>query len=426
MLTARFIRENAARVRRDLARRHVDAPLEQLLQVDEQHRALLAEVESLRAERNAASKAIGQTKDPAERGRRIAAARELSDRLTDREARLRELENALQQLLYEIPNIIDDDVPDGADESANVVVETVGEPPTFDFQPLPHWDLGERLGGIDLERGAKMAGSRFFVLRGQVARLHRALTQWMLDLHVDEGGFTEHYLPYMMSEASFWASGHLPKFRENLYFDGEEDYFFIPTAEAPFANLYRDEILPAGSLPMRFVAHTPCFRREKMSAGRDTRGLKRVHQFEKVEMFIFCEAEQSDSELNLLVRRAKSIPERLGLAHRVVQLCSGDLDFKASKGFDVEIWSPGIGEWLEVSSCSNVRDFQAVRANIRYRPEEGSGTRYPHMLNGSGLAPGRTLIAVLENYQQRDGSVVIPDVLRCYMGGAERIEPPPA
>lgn len=424
MLSARYIRENAERVRRDIARRGSDAPFDELLQVEEEHRALLAEVEQLRAERNAASKAIGQTKDTDERERRIAAARILGDRLTELEARLREHEEDMLAFLYEIPNIVDEDVPEGVDDSANVVVETEGAPREFEFEPLPHWELGEKLDGIDLERGAKMSGSRFYVLRGQVARLHRALTQWMLDLHVDEGGFSEHYLPYMLSEESFWASGHLPKFRENLYYDDEDGLFFIPTAEAPFANLYRDEILPEGSLPMRFVAHTPCFRREKMSAGRDTRGLKRVHQFEKVEMFIFCEPEQSGDELALLVQRARTIPQRLGLAHRVVELCAGDLDFKASKGFDIEVWSPGVGEWLEVSSCSNVRDFQAARANIRYRREEASGTRHPHMLNGSGLAPGRTLIAVMENYQQADGSIVVPEVLRPYMGGLDLIGPP--
>ena len=244
----------------------------------------------------------------------------------------------------------------------------------------------------------------------------------MIDWHV-AAGFEEHYLPYMLTEESFLASGHLPKFRENLYQDTEEDYLFIPTAEAPFANLYRDEILDPGVLPLRFVSHTPCFRREKMSAGRETRGLKRVHQFEKVEMFSFCEPEQSGAELDLLVSRARSIPEELGVPYRVLELCSGDLDFKASKGFDIDMWAPGQEEWMEVSSVSNTFDFQARRARVRYRPEAGARPRFPHMLNGSGLAPGRALIAVIENYQQEDGSVTIPDVLQPYMGGITRIEP---
>jgi seryl-tRNA synthetase len=259
------------------------------------------------------------------------------------------------------------------------------------------------------------------VLRGGVARLYRALIQFALNEHAD-AGFTEHYLPYMLTEASLYASGQLPKFRDNLYHDDEEDYFFIPTAEVAFVNLYRDEILPPGSLPLRFVAHTPCFRREKMSAGRDTRGIKRVHQFEKVEMFVYCEPEQSAAELDLLVDRARSLPAKLGLPYRVVELCSGDIGFNATRTFDLEVWSPGIEEWLEVSSASNCLDFQARRANIRYRPAADAAPRHPHMLNASGLGMVRTLIAVLENFQEADGSVTVPEVLRPYMG-MDRISP---
>ena len=422
MLSAQFIRENLDRVRSDVAARGADAPIDAILTLDEQRRALIGQVEGLRAERNTASKAIGQTQDAEERAERIAAARALGDRLDGLEAQLRETEASLQEALYEVPNILDPTAPHGADESENVVVDTVGVFREFDFEPLPHWEVGEALGGIDFARGVKMSGTRFFVLRGATARLHRALTQWMVDWHVD-AGFEEHYLPYMLTEESFLASGHLPKFRENLYHDTEEDYLFIPTAEAPFANLYRDEILDPGMLPLRYVSHTPCFRREKMSAGRETRGLKRVHQFEKVEMFSFCEPEQSGAELDLLVSRARSIPEELGIPYRVLELCSGDLDFKASKGFDIDMWAPGQEEWMEVSSVSNTFDFQARRARVRYRPEAGARPRFPHMLNGSGLAPGRALIAVIENYQQADGSVAVPDVLQPYMGGLTRIEP---
>jgi len=421
VLSAQYIRENLDRVRQDVAARGAEAPLDAIIALDERRRALIGEVEGLRAERNTASKAIGQTQDAEERTQRIEAARAIGEKLDGLESELREAEASLQEALYDVPNVLHPSAPRGADESENVVVETVGLFREFDFEPRPHWEVGEALDGIDFARGVKMSGTRFFVLRGATARLHRALTQWMIDWHV-EAGFEEHYLPYMLTEESFLASGHLPKFRENLYQDTEQDYLFIPTAEAPFANLYRDEILEPDTLPLRFVAHTPCFRREKMSAGRETRGLKRVHQFEKVEMFVFCEPDQSGAELELLVARARSIPEQLGIPYRVLELCSGDLDFKASKGFDVEMWAPGQDEWMEVSSVSNTSDFQARRANVRYRQEAGSRPRFPHMLNGSGLAPGRALIAVIENYQQADGSIAVPDVLQPYMGGMTRIE----
>lgn len=422
MLSAQFIRENADRVRSDIAARGADAPIDAILELDEQRRALIGEVEGLRAERNTASKAIGQTQDAEERTQRIEAARAIGERLDGLEDQLRETEASLQAALYEVPNILDPETPPGADDSENVTVRVVGEERAFDFEPRPHWEVGETLSGIDLERGAKMSGSRFFVLRGGIARLHRAMIQWMIDFHVADG-YVEHYLPFMLTEESFFASGHLPDFRENLYQDAEQDYLFIPTAEAPFANLYRDEILPAGSLPQRLVAHTPCFRREKMSAGRDTRGLKRLHQFEKVEMFVFCEPEESERELQAMVERACALAEALEIRHRVLQLCAGDIGFKASKAFDVELWSPGVEEWLEVSSVSDTLDFQARRANVRYRPEADARPRFPHLLNGSGLGAPRALISIIENYQQADGSVAVPGVLQPYMGGATVIEP---
>ena len=423
MLSARFIRENLDRVRHDTAARGAVAPIDEILTLDEQRRSLIGQVEGLRAERNTASKAIGATKDADERAERIAAARTLGEKLDGLEAQLRETEASLREALYEVPNILDATTPPGADESENVTVKTVGAPREFDFEPRPHWEVGEILSGIDLARGAKMSGSRFFVLRGGIARLHRAMIQWMIDFHL-QGGYVEHYLPYMLTEESFYASGHLPDFRDNLYQDAEQDYLFVPTAEAPFANLYRDEILPPGSLPQRMVAHTPCFRREKMSAGRDTRGLKRVHQFEKVEMFVFCEPGESEAELQAMVERAGALAEALEIHYHVLQLCSGDIGFKASKAYDVELWSPGLDEWLEVSSVSDTFDFQARRANVRYRPSADARPRFPHMLNGSGLGAPRALISIIENYQQADGSVAVPTVLQPYMGGLTRIEPP--
>lgn len=415
MLSVDFIREHLDRVRRDIALRNTTAPLDRILKLDEERRELLHQVEALRHERNVVSKAISQIKDPAEREERIVAMRAVGTRIDELMAKLREVEAELSQALLEVPNIVNPSVPPGPDESGNVVVETWGTPRTFNFDPLPHWELGERLGGLDLARGVKMAGSRFFVMRGPLARLHRGLIAWMLDRH-REAGFVEHYLPYMLSEASLYASGQLPKFRDNLYHDDQEDYFWVPTAEAPFVNLYRDEVLPPGNLPKRMVAHTPCFRRERMSAGRDVRGIKRLHQFEKVELFVICEPKESDGELTRLVGRARALLEELELHYRVVQLCSGDLGFNAAETFDIEVWAPGAREWLEVSSASNCLEFQSRRANVRYRPQPGAPVAFPHMLNASGLALPRTLIAVMETHQNADGTITVPASLRPYVG----------
>lgn len=415
MLSLQYIRENVERVKRDVLLRNTTAPIDRILHLDEDRRGLLQQVEALRAKRNTVSKAIGQSKDAADREVRIAEMRLVGDEIDRLDGRLKKVESELQEKLYEVPNILDPKVPKGPDETSNRVVEVVGDLPHFPFAPRPHWELGEMVGGLDIERGAKMSGSRFYTLRGALARLQRALIQLMLNEHA-RAGFTEAYLPYMLNEASLYAAGQLPKFRDNLYRDAEEDYYFIPTAEVAFVNLYRDEIIPAGELPMRFVAHTPCFRREKMSAGRDVRGIKRGHQFEKVEMFVYCEPEQSAAELDLLIAQARSIPAILGLPYRLVELCSGDVGFNATRTFDLEIWAPGQGEWLEVSSASNCLDFQARRANIRYRAGGDQPTRSPHMLNASGLALPRTVIAVMENYQREDGSIAIPEVLQPYMG----------
>lgn len=416
MLSIQFIRENTERVKRDMALRNTTAPIDRILHLDTQRRELLQQVESLRSKRNTVSKAIGAAKDSGDREQRIMEMRLVGDEIDRLDSRLKAVETELNEKLLEVPNILDPSVPKGPDEESNVVVETVGEKRLFGFQPRPHWEIAEILDGIDFERGVKMSGSRFYVLKGAIARLQRSLIQFYLNEHTADG-FTECYLPNMLSEASLWASGQLPKFRDNLYRDAEQDYYFIPTAEVAFVNLYRDEILPVGSLPQRFVAHTPCFRREKMSAGRDVRGIKRGHQFEKVEMFVYSEPEQSEAELQKLLLRARALPEKLGIPYRVLELCTGDVGFNATKTYDIEMWAPGQDEWLEVSSISNCLDFQARRANIRYRPGgEGSSVRHPHLLNASGLALPRSVISVMENFQQEDGSVVVPEMLRPYMG----------
>jgi len=435
MLSIQFVRENPEAVRHALARRNTEAPLDEALTLDSDWRRVLTEVEALRAERNAISKEVGElsrlakTADTKEakhaehrRSDLVARSSFLGEHLEALEARVRELEKSLRAVLYEIPNIPAGDVPDGPDESANVVVRQSGEPQAFDFEPKPHWEIGEALDIIDFERGVKLAGSRFFLLKGAGARLERALIAWMLDFHTSHG-YIEVYPPAMIKEENLWAGGWLPKFGENMYHDAEEDYWLLPTAEVALTNMHRDEILEPGTLPINYVAYTPCFRREKMSAGRDVRGMKRVHQFDKVEMYKFVEPEQSEAALETLVADAEGVCRELKIPHRVVQICTGDLGFNAAKSFDPELWAPGSGEWLEVSSCSNCTDFQARRANIRFRREKGGRLEYPHTLNGSGLAIPRVMIAVLENYQQADGTVRVPDVVRPYMGGLEIIAP---
>ncbi|MCH8089117.1 MAG: serine--tRNA ligase [Chloroflexi bacterium] len=415
MLSIQLIREQPEMVRQALVRRGEDpSPLDRVLDLDKRRRTLLAESESLRARRNEVSKQLAKMKDkPPET---IAEMREVGSRIKALETDLKQVDADLTDLLLTFPNIPLDDVPVGEDESGNVLIKTHGEPLTFDFTPLPHWELGESLGILDFERGVKISGSRFYVLKGPGARLQRALITWMLDLHVQQHGYQEVYPPFMVKRESMVASGNLPKFGDNLYHDVEDDLWFIPTAEVPLTNLHRDEILPPGALPINYVAYTPCFRREKMSAGRDTRGIKRGHQFDKVEMYKFVEPHTSEDELQRLVSDAEEVAQGLGLAYRLVQLCTGDLGFNSAKSYDLEIWAPGCQEWLEVSSCSNCTDFQSRRANIRYRPQEGGRPQFLHTLNGSGLALPRVMIAVMETYQQRDGSVAVPEVLRPYTG----------
>ena len=420
MLDIRKIRQDPALVREALRRLHAEAPIDEILELDTRRREILQELEGLRHERKTSSEQIGRMKDAAERQPLIEAAREVNSRIAVLEDDLRSVDERLETAMYLMPNLPHASVPDGADERENPVIRQVGEPTAFGFEPQPHWELGPNLGILDFERGVKLSGSRFYLLRGAGAALQRALIQWMLDLHTRHG-YQEIYPPAIVKEECMWGAGQMPKFAENIYRDAEEDLWMIGTAEIPLTNLHRDEILEAEQLPLNYVAYTPCFRREKFSAGRDVRGIKRGHQFDKVEMYKLTEPEQSYLELERLVEQAEAVCRALEIPYRVVQMVTGDLGFTASKKYDLELWAPGSGEWLEVSSCSNCEDFQARRANLRFRRGPGARPEYLHTLNGSGLALPRTLISVLENYQQEDGSVLVPGVLRPWMGGLERI-----
>ncbi len=423
MLDINLIREQPELVRKALRDRQMEAdPVDAILHLDERRRGLLTEVEALKAERNTVSKEIGQMKDATSRQAKIEAMRAVGDKIAALDKEVSVVEDELKSLTAGIPNIPDERTPFGKDESANVVLRTVGELPEFDFQPKPHWDLGPALGIIDFERGVKITGSRFYVLSGAGARLQRALIAYMLDLHIRQG-YTEQYTPFMVKAATLFGAGQLPKFADNLYHDAEEDLWLVPTAEVPITGLLMDEILDEASLPVRYTAYTPCFRREKMSAGRDVRGIKRGHQFDKVEMYTFCKPEESDRMLEKMCADAEATCSGLGLIYRVKQLCTGDISFGASMTYDIEVWAPGLEEWLEVSSVSNDTDFQARRANIKYRPSDGGKTRFMHTLNGSGLGMPRTLIAVMENFQQADGSIKVPEILHPWMGGVEVIRP---
>lgn len=419
MLDLKLIREHPDAVREALVKLNETAPIDEILSLDEQRRELLSQVEALKHRRNVVSKEIGRMEEKDEA--LIEEMREVGAQIKDLDTVLVKVEEELHQLLLLVPNMPDPSVPVGRDESENVLVRTVGEPRDFDFEPLPHWDLGPMLGIIDFERGVKISGTRFYVLNGLGARLQRAAITWMIDVHVKEHGYSEVYPPFMVLSKCLVGTGNLPKFADNLYRYEPDDLWMIPTAEVPVTNLHREEILPPGSLPIKYVSYTACFRREQMSAGRDTRGLKRGHQFDKVELVRLVEPETSAEHLEELVREAVRIAELLEIPYRVVEMCTGDLAFSAMKKYDVEMWAPGVQEWLEVSSCSNFGDFQARRANIRYRPESGARPRFVHTLNGSGLGLPRVMIAIMENYQRADGSIVIPDVLRPYMDGLESI-----
>ena len=422
MLDLALIREKPDFVKAEMVKLNAEAPIDQIVELDQTRRSLLTEVEALRQQRNVVSKEIGRMKNQAERQARITEMRQVGDRISELDEQLRQVEAELKQAMLWVPNLPHESVPVGPDESHNVLVRQEGEPRQFDFEPLPHWDLGPMLGIIDFERGVKLSGSRFYLLRGLGPRLQRALIAWMLDLHINQHGYTEIYPPYMVKREILVGAAQLPKFADNIYHDAEEDFWFIGTAEIPLTNMHRDEILDGADLPLKYVAYTACFRREKMSAGRDVRGIKRGHQFDKVEMYKFTTPESSYDQLEGLLKDAEAVCQALEIPYRVIEMCTGDLGFQAAKKYDLEMWAPGCGEWLEVSSVSNCEDFQARRANVRFRREKTARPEFVHTLNGSGLALPRVMIAVMENYQQADGSIVVPPVLRPYMGGVERIE----
>jgi len=421
VLDIKLIREQPEYVKQQLARFAFDPTLvDQVLSFDEARRRQVRTVEELKARRNSVSKAISKMSDPAERATHIAEMRTVGDEISALDRDLAQIEEGQRAVMLEIRNMPHPDVPDGRDDSENPVIYQEGEERTLPFPAKPHWELAERLGIINFEQGIKLAGSRFYVMRGMGARLQRATIQWLLDLHGRQG-YEEVYTPFVVKEQALWAAGQLPKFRDNLYRDEESGLWLVPTAEVPITSLYSDEILTAEQLPIYHVAYTPCFRKEQLSAGRDVRGIKRGHQFDKVEMYMFETPERSYAALEKLRRDAEECCRLLGLSFRTKLLCTGDIGFGSAKTYDVEVWAPGQGEWLEVSSCSNVEAFQARRANLRYRPEPGARPEFLHTLNGSGLGLPRTIIALMETYQQVDGSIVVPEVLRPYMGGTEVI-----
>ena len=414
MLDLDLIRRDPDAVRQALGKRGEDSTLERILELDAERRSKIRERDELRARRNQVSQELGRSGErPPEL---LEEMRRVGGNIKSLEEQLRKVEEELTALLLELPNTPLEDVPVGPDESANTVVRSWGERAEFDFEPKAHWDINEDLGIIDFQRGVKLSGSRFYLLQGTGARLQRALITWMLDIHTGENGYTEIYPPALVREDIMRGSGNLPKFQENLYRDAEEDLWLVPSAEVPLTGLHRDEILEPGSMPLYYAAYTPCFRREKAAAGRDTRGMKRVHQFDKVELYAVVEPEKSAEALEKLMADAEDLLQRLGLHYRIVQLCTGDLGFQSAKTYDLEVWAPGSGEWLEVSSCSTCTDFQARRSNIRFRREAGGRTEYVHTLNASGLAVPRIMISILETYQQMDGSVTVPEALRPYVG----------
>ncbi|NDJ76323.1 MAG: serine--tRNA ligase [Chloroflexi bacterium] len=474
MLEIALIREKPEWVKDQLRNLNDEGAIDRIdaiLDLDGRRRALLTEVEAIKANRNKLNKQMGKFRgnkklspaeviggaqaavraladgdidgflaalaepptadnvEPSEEAVK-AALDELTDNLKNLGARVSELDEEIRQIeadlnehMVWIPNMPHNSTPVALHEEDNVIHDVQGDLRTFEFDALPHWDLGPMLDLIDFERGVKTSGTRFYVLKGEGARLYRAMIYWLLELHTTEHGYTEIYPPFMVREDALYGAAQFPKFRDVVYFDAESELYMLPTAEVALTNMHADEIFEEADLPLHYVAHTPCFRREKFSAGRDVRGIKRVHQFEKVEMYKFTTPETSYDELESLVQNAEHVCHLLDIPYRRVEIVTGDLGFAAAKKYDVEMWAPGCGEWLEVSSCSNTEAFQARRANVRYRPADGGRTQFVHTLNGSGLGMVRALIAVMENYQQADGSIVIPDVLRPFLGGQEVIEP---
>lgn len=422
MLDIRYLRENFAAVEEALATRSGSVDLSGFKALDQQRRELLGTVETLKAEKNSVSALIGRTKDKSQVQDEILRMKEVSTQIKDLDEKLRDVEVQLNDLLMGVPNIPHEQSPVGVSEEDNVEIRSWGKKADFDFTPKAHWDIGEDLGILDFERASKLSGARFAIYFGSGARLERALINFMLDLHTGEHGYTETLPPFLVNRATMTGTGQLPKFESDLFHTEEVDLFLIPTAEVPVTNIHRDEILSEKDLPLCYTAYTPCFRKEAGSHGKDTRGLIRQHQFNKVELVKFVRPEDSDTELELLLSHAEKVLQLLNLPYRVVDLCTGDIGFSAARTFDIEVWLPGQETYREISSCSNFRDFQARRAAIRFRREGAKKPELVHTLNGSGLAVGRTLLAILENYQQQDGSVLIPEVLQPYMGGLTRIE----
>ncbi len=424
MLDPKYVRANPEEVANLLKKKGYEFPVEQFVELDNQRKTIQTETETLQNERNTRSKGIGKAKAAGEDIQPLLAeVQNLGDQLDAAKERLNDVQTQLDNLLLGVPNLPHDSVPEGADEDDNVEVRTWGTPAELDFEPLDHVALGEKNGELDFETAAKLTGSRFAVMKGKVARLHRALTQLMLDTHVGEHGYEEIYVPYMVNADSLQGTGQLPKFEEDLFRIpfGERDYYLIPTAEVPVTNTVRDEIVDAANLPLQYTCHTPCFRSEAGASGRDTRGMIRQHQFDKVELVHVVEPSKSWDALEALTGHAEAILQKLELPYRVVALCGGDLGFSAAKTYDIEVWLPGQGKFREISSCSNMGDFQARRMKARWRNPETGKPELVHTLNGSGLAVGRTLVAVLENYQTADGKVRVPEALQPYMGGVTEL-----
>lgn len=419
MLDLKFVRDNVDKVKQALANRHVQVDLDEFVALDERRRQLLAQVEQLKARRNSVSEEISRLKRVGQDAATlIAQMRGVSDEIKGLDDQVRTVEDALRQVLLRIPNIPSDAVPVGGDDTENKEVRRWGTPRSFTFAPRPHWDIGEDLGILDFERGRKVSGTRFTFYRGLGSRLERSVINFMLDLHTKEHGYTEFFPPFIVNGDSMTGTGQLPKFKEDMFKLEGLDYYLIPTAEVPITNLHRGEILDGAQLPLYYAAYSACFRAEAGAAGRDTRGLIRQHQFNKVELVKFTRPEESYAELEKLTHNAEHVLQLLGLPYRVVILCSGDLGFSSAQTYDLEVWLPAANTYREISSCSNFEDFQARRADIRFRREPKARPEFVHTLNGSGLAVGRTVAAILENYQQEDGSVAIPEVLQPYMGVA--------
>jgi seryl-tRNA synthetase len=422
MLDLKYIREHNEQVRQKMAARGETVDLDGLLRLDQERRRLAGELDELKRRRNTASEEIARLKTQAKPAEGLLSEmKQVSDRIKLLDETMRSLDEKLQDRLLDLPNLLDDSVPAGKDEKENREIRRWGSQPSFDFPSRSHWEIGEPLGILDFERAARVTGARFVFYKGLGARLERALLNFMLDLHTREHGYEEILPPFIVNRASMTGTGQLPKFEEDLFRLKDEDYFLIPTAEVPLTNFHRDEILDEERLPIRYAAYTPCFRREAGSYGKDTRGLIRQHQFNKVELVKFTTPDRSNEELERLLGNAETVLQRLGLPYRVMLLCAGDTGFSSAKTYDIEVWLPGQNTYREISSCSNFRSFQARRAGIKYRAKGGKKTEYVHTINGSGLAVGRTVVAILENYQQKDGSVVIPEVLRPYMGGVAEI-----